>query len=67
MKAEGKIVRPYIGVRMLQLTAENAAQMHKKNSQFPSTIRGVLLANIRAGSPAARAGLRQGDIITGML
>lgn len=59
-------MRPHVGVKMLQLTKENAAHMHEKDSRFPAAVRGVLLANVQQGSPAAKAGLMQGDIITGV-
>ena len=67
MKAEGRVVRPHIGIKMLQLTSENAAQMHEKDHKFSALTRGVLVASVHPGSPAAKAGLMQGDIITGAL
>ena len=65
MKAEGRVVRPHIGIKMLQLTSENVAQMHEKDRQFPALNEGILVASVHAHSPAAKAGLKQGDIITG--
>lgn len=59
-------MRPHIGIKMLQLTSENVAQMHEKDHQFPALDQGILVASVYPGSPAARAGLKQGDIITGL-
>ena len=59
------MVRPHIGIKMLQLTSENVAQMHEKDCQFPALNKGILVANVYPSSPAAKAGLKQGDIITG--
>ena len=58
-------MRPYIGIKMLQLNAQNAAQMQQRDSKFPAITHGILVPSVTAGSPAAKAGLQQGDIITG--
>lgn len=50
---------------MLQLNASNAAQMQKRDSRFPTLTTGILVPSVHSGSPAAKAGLQQGDIITG--
>lgn len=50
---------------MLQLNAQNAAQMQQRDAKFPLLAKGILIPQVRSGSPAAKAGLRQGDIITG--
>ena len=58
-------MRPYIGIKMLQLNAQNAAQMQQRDSKFPAITHGILVPSVTTGSPAAKAGLQQGDIITG--
>ena len=60
------IPRPYIGVRMITLTPEIIEKFNKNpNSlmQLPDTD-GVLIAQVIPGSPAAKGGLRLGDVIT---
>jgi serine protease Do len=57
---EGKVVRGYLGVRILGLTADGA---HKLG--LPSN-RGALIADVQPGSPAERAGLKSGDVIVQM-
>lgn len=53
----GKVVRPWIGISSQPVTSEVAESMGLK------TPRGVLVARVVAGSPAARAGLHEGDIV----
>lgn len=48
-----KIVRPYLGVSMYDVSS----------STFTS-VDGIYIKEVEAGSPAAKAGLRSGDIIT---
>ncbi|MEM1168512.1 MAG: HhoA/HhoB/HtrA family serine endopeptidase [Cyanobacteria bacterium P01_H01_bin.35] len=60
------IPRPYIGVRMITLTPEIIERFNKNpNSliQLPE-IEGVLIAQVIPSSPAAKGGLRRGDVIT---
>lgn len=51
------VVRPWLGARTQTVTAEMARSMGM------STPQGALVADIWPNGPAARAGLRQGDII----
>ncbi|MDJ0515632.1 MAG: HhoA/HhoB/HtrA family serine endopeptidase [Trichodesmium sp. MO_231.B1] len=65
--AKGETIpRPYIGVRMITLTPEIIERFNKNpNSliQLPNT-GGVLIAQVIPSSPAAKSGLRRGDVIT---
>jgi S1-C subfamily serine protease len=57
---------PYIGVRMITLTPEIIQKFNENpNSliQFPDT-GGVLIVRVIPSSPAAKGGLRRGDVIT---
>ncbi len=61
-----KISHPFIGVRMVTLTPDTA----KEFNQDPNSpllipeIQGVLIVQVIPDSPAARSGLRRGDVIT---
>jgi serine protease Do len=53
----GAVERGYLGVVPQDLTDELAEALGLENG------RGVILAQVTEGSPAARAGLRQGDVV----
>jgi len=53
----GKVSRPWMGVYIQTLNAELANQLNLQSSE------GALLSGVVAGSPAAKAGLQQGDAI----
>jgi serine protease Do len=53
----GKVVRGYIGVSIQPLTSALAQSLHV------NTTEGVLVADVALGSPAAKAGLKRGDVI----
>jgi serine protease Do len=54
----GKVVRGYIGVGIQEVTPDLA-----KAFNVPAE-KGALVGNVRPGSPGAKAGLQQGDVIT---
>ena len=54
---KGKVVRPWLGVQVQPLSEELSAYLGFKSTQ------GALVVGILPGSPAASAGLEQGDII----
>jgi serine protease Do len=56
--ADGRVRRGYLGV-MLQPVDPEAA----RDLKLPDTT-GALVTSVQPGTPAARAGLRQGDVIT---
>src|SRR5262245_31158422 len=53
----GKVVRGYLGVRIQELTRALSESL-----RIP-TAEGVLVADVSKGSPAAKAGLKRGDVI----
>lgn len=54
----GRVIRGYLGVTVQALTPELAKQFGYNGSN------GALISEIEPGSPAERAGLQQGDIVT---
>lgn len=62
----GKVDHPYLGVQMLDITPEMKQQVNgDPNAPVKLTVdQGVLLMEIVANSPAQKAGLRSGDVIT---
>ena len=56
----GKVVRGYLGVGAQDLTPALADSLGLK------VHRGALVADVQPGSPAAKAGLKNGDVITGV-
>lgn len=56
--SQGRVVRPYLGVVPVTVTPAIAAQLGL------SVDKGVILDSVAPSSPAAQAGLRQGDVIT---
>ncbi|MBI1628448.1 S1C family serine protease [Bacillus safensis] len=64
---KGKIERPYIGISMLDL--EQVPDVYQKETlglKSSQLDQGVYVKDIAAGSPAAKAGLKSEDVITGI-
>ena len=57
LKDRGSVQRAYLGVKIEPLTADLARQFRVQPNQ------GVLVAEVNADTPAARAGLQDGDVI----
>lgn len=65
--AQGKkVAHPYLGVQMTTLTPELARQNNSDpNSAFVvPEVNGVIVVQVLPNTPAARAGIRRGDVIT---
>lgn len=63
--SQGKLIRPYLGVRYVSITDDLAYQYNlpvKRGAYIPRSSRSGS-ASIVAGSPAEKAGLKEGDII----
>jgi S1-C subfamily serine protease len=64
--AQGETIQhPYLGIRMLTLTPQLAAENNRDpNSPFTlPEVNGVLVAQVLPKTPAAAAGLRRGDVV----
>ncbi len=57
---DGAVHRGYLGVSIKDLNPEVASRLGLDNQK------GVLVAKVQEGSPAAKAGLKDGDVITGL-
>jgi len=57
---KGKVSRGRLGVQIQDMTPELAKSLNVKD------VRGVLITTVDAGSPAEKAGIHVGDIVTGV-
>ncbi len=61
--ARGKVEHPYLGIRMVGLTPEVKQQLKTRSNLKLDNQEGVLIVEIMPQSPAARSGLKTGDVI----
>ncbi len=59
LRAQGHVDRGWLGVQIQELTPELAESLSLEDQH------GALISMVTPGSPAAKSGLRQGDVITG--
>jgi len=63
LRDSGKVVRPYLGLRMVQLTPEVLRYERQLRKTRVASEKGVMVWDVAVGSPADRAGLKKGDVI----
>jgi serine protease Do len=64
--ADGKVIRPFIGVQMATLSPDVLRQLKEeadKSVVLPTLDKGVWVQRVIPKSPAARGGLMEGDVI----
>ncbi|CAA0816816.1 Trypsin family protein with PDZ domain [Striga hermonthica] len=62
-KRNGRVVRPWLGLKMLDLNDMIIDHLKEKNVSFPDVSKGVLIPVVSPGSPADRAGFHPGDVL----
>lgn len=62
-KKSGRVIRPWLGLRMLDLNEMIIEQLKKKDASFPNVNKGILVPMVTPGSPGDRAGFRPGDVV----
>ncbi|PON39499.1 Peptidase S1C [Parasponia andersonii] len=62
-KTSGRVVRPWLGVKMLDLNEMIIAQLKERDANFPDVKKGILVVMVTPGSPADRAGFHPGDVV----
>ncbi len=58
LMTSGKVIRPYLGISMTDISSELAEQM-----QFSADTKGVLISQVLANSPASHAGVKDNDLL----
>ncbi|RAL52607.1 hypothetical protein DM860_007375 [Cuscuta australis] len=62
-RKNGRVVRPWLGLKMIDLNDMIVAQLKEKDSRFPNVKKGVLVPMVTPGSPADVAGFHPGDVV----
>jgi HtrA serine peptidase 2 len=63
LKKHRHVVRPWLGMKMWELTKPGILQLKERRPGFPDVASGVLVTQVIPGSPAARAGVSNDDVI----
>ncbi|KAK4533171.1 hypothetical protein CCYA_CCYA16G4053 [Cyanidiococcus yangmingshanensis] len=65
LRQHGRVVRPFLGLKLITLTPALAEELRKRSSTgFPADLHeGVCVPQVLPGGPADRGGLRAGDVV----
>lgn len=66
LEANGEVIRPVLGVSMMDLQQVSVSQQRSVLNLPEEVIAGVVVADIQASSAASDAGIEQYDVIVGM-
>ncbi|KAM0992043.1 hypothetical protein ACFX13_010515 [Malus domestica] len=62
-KKSGRVVRPWVGLKMIDLNEMIINQLKERDPTFPNVKKGILVPMVTPGSPAERAGFSPGDVV----
>ncbi|KAL3573470.1 hypothetical protein D5086_024083 [Populus alba] len=62
-KRSGRVIRPWLGLKMIDLNEMIITQLKERDPKFPNVKEGVLVSMVTPGSPADRAGFHPGDVV----
>ncbi|KAL2345676.1 hypothetical protein Fmac_006961 [Flemingia macrophylla] len=62
-KKSGRVIRPWLGLKMLDLNEMIIAQLKKRDASFPNVNNGILVPMVTPRSPGERAGFCPGDVV----
>ncbi|KAB2071435.1 hypothetical protein ERO13_A08G209100v2 [Gossypium hirsutum] len=62
-KKSGRVIRPWLGLKMLDLNELIISQLKERDAKFPEVEKGILVPMVTPGSPADRAGFHPGDVV----